>query len=163
MSKLAFAALLSLLMAAAPVLAEEASAAAPKKHLVKKGKRAPVRVAAAEAKEKMVKRVVMQHGRRKVVYQRMIAAAPALPTMGDLAGLNQTRDPLDLKSNVAFVLDQDNAQVLFENKCRSGPADRLDHQTDDGPGGDGSQPGHGGSVDGERRGRRSRKVQQARA
>jgi len=119
MSKFALAALVSLLMVSVPALAEDAGATAPKKHLVKKkAKRQAVQAAAAaEPKEKLVRRVVFQHGRRKVVYQRMYAAAPAVPTMGDLAGLSQTHDPLDLKSNVAFVLDQDNSQVLFEKNA----------------------------------------------
>jgi D-alanyl-D-alanine endopeptidase (penicillin-binding protein 7) len=37
--------------------------------------------------------------------------------MGDMAGLNLTRDPLDLKSNVALVVDQNNAEVLFEKNA----------------------------------------------
>lgn len=39
-------------------------------------------------------------------------------TMGDLAGLGRTYDPLDLSSNVAFVMDQSTAQVLFEKNSR---------------------------------------------
>ncbi|ELX10391.1 MULTISPECIES: D-alanyl-D-alanine endopeptidase [Oxalobacteraceae] len=118
MYKLALSALISLMFAATAVTATPAQAAdgaASKKHQVKKGKaRQPVRVAAAEAGERVVKRVIKVNGRRKVVYQRIIAAAPPVPTMGDLAGLNMTRDPLDLKSNVALVLDQANSEVLFE-------------------------------------------------
>jgi len=54
-----------------------------------------------------------------VVYHR-VAVAPAIPAVpamlsaGDVAGLHLTRDPLDLKSNVALVLDQANSQILFE-------------------------------------------------
>ncbi|MCU6496916.1 D-alanyl-D-alanine endopeptidase [Rugamonas sp. A1-17] len=118
MSKLAMSVLISLMFASTALTATAAQAAdgaAPKKHHLKKVKaRGPVRVAAAEPGERVVKRVVMVHGRRKVVYQRMIVAAPPVPTMGDLAGLNMTHDPLDLKSNVALVLDQANSEVLFE-------------------------------------------------
>lgn len=84
-----------------------------KKH-GKKAKTQSAKVVAAPSGERMVKRVMMVNGRRKVVYQRMMVAAPAVPTMGDLAGLSQTHDPLDLKSNVALVLDQENSEVLFE-------------------------------------------------
>jgi serine-type D-Ala-D-Ala endopeptidase (penicillin-binding protein 7) len=35
------------------------------------------------------------------------------PSFGQLAGLHQTQDPLDLKSSVAFVVDQDTQEVLF--------------------------------------------------
>jgi D-alanyl-D-alanine endopeptidase (penicillin-binding protein 7) len=117
MYKLALSALISLMFASAAVTAAPVSGtdgASPKKQQVKKAKRQPIRVAAVEASDRVVKRVTKVNGRRKVVYQRVIAAAPALPTMGDLAGLNMTHDPLDLASNVALVLDQANSEVLFE-------------------------------------------------
>lgn len=38
--------------------------------------------------------------------------APA-PSFGQLAGLHASRDPLDLKSSVALVIDQDTREVLF--------------------------------------------------
>jgi D-alanyl-D-alanine endopeptidase (penicillin-binding protein 7) len=78
--------------------------------------------ASLDSRERLVKKVVMVHGHRKVMYQR-VAAGPILPAVppvmsaGDLAGLNLTHDPLDLKSNVALVLDQSNSQVLFEKNA----------------------------------------------
>lgn len=118
MYKLALSALISLMFASAGMTAAQAATAttaAPKKAVVKKAKaRQTVRIAAVDAGDRMVKRVTKVNGRRKVVYQRVITAAPAMPTMGDLAGLNSTHDPLDLKSNVALVLDQANSEVLFE-------------------------------------------------
>jgi serine-type D-Ala-D-Ala endopeptidase (penicillin-binding protein 7) len=46
------------------------------------------------------------------------AAAPApVYTVGDLAGLNATRDPLALKSNAAIVVDAATSQVLFEKNA----------------------------------------------
>lgn len=39
------------------------------------------------------------------------------PSAGDLQGLQYTQDPLDLKSNVALVIDQENSQVLFEKNA----------------------------------------------
>ena len=38
---------------------------------------------------------------------------PAHPSFGQLAGLHATDDPLDLKSSVALVVDQDTDQVIF--------------------------------------------------
>jgi len=38
---------------------------------------------------------------------------PARPSFGQRAGLHGTPDPLDLKSSVALVIDQDTQQVLF--------------------------------------------------
>ncbi|MGV7208959.1 D-alanyl-D-alanine endopeptidase [Oxalobacteraceae bacterium A2-2] len=114
MYKLALGAIITALFVSLPAAAasQEGASAAPRKASVKKGH--VVRRAAADSGERVVKRVAKVNGKRKVVYQRVLAAAPALPTMGDLAGLNLTHDPLDLKSNVAFVLDQANSEVLFE-------------------------------------------------
>ncbi|WP_332775985.1 D-alanyl-D-alanine endopeptidase [Polaromonas sp.] len=41
------------------------------------------------------------------------AAAPARPSYGQIAGLHGAQDPLDLKSSVALVIDQDTQEVLF--------------------------------------------------
>ena len=81
------------------------------------------RLASLVAEERLESRVVRGHRGRHVVYQR-IAPMPLLPvvppvmTAGDLAGLNLTRDPLDLKSNAALVLDQSTAEVLFEKNSQ---------------------------------------------
>jgi len=81
-------------------------------------KKAGMRYAAPAAKTQVVKRVVKTRGKNKVVYQRVTKVADfGRPTMGDLAGLNLVRDPLDLKSNVALVLDQANSEVLFEKNA----------------------------------------------
>jgi D-alanyl-D-alanine endopeptidase (penicillin-binding protein 7) len=45
--------------------------------------------------------------------QRKVAAVPAQPSFGQVAGLHSAFDPLDLKSSVAFVIDQDTDQVLL--------------------------------------------------
>jgi D-alanyl-D-alanine endopeptidase (penicillin-binding protein 7) len=47
--------------------------------------------------------------RRSVVQ----AVVPARPSFGQLAGLHGASDPLDLKSSVALVMDQDTREVLF--------------------------------------------------
>lgn len=132
MYKLIVGALVSALCLSVP--APAVHAAQPKKSSVKKvtvkkqGKvaKAGLRRAAkfsVQPRERIVRRIVTERGKRKVVYQRITTAAPVLaaavarPTMGDLAGLNLTRDPLDLKSNVALVLDQSNSEVLFEKNA----------------------------------------------
>ena len=38
---------------------------------------------------------------------------PAKPSFGQMYGLHDTEDPLDLKSSVAYVVDQDTNEVLF--------------------------------------------------
>lgn len=73
------------------------------------------------SREKLVKKVVVVRGKRKTIYERV--ATPAVPVVppvlsaGDLAGLNMTRDPLDLASNVALVLDQSTSEVLLEKNA----------------------------------------------
>jgi serine-type D-Ala-D-Ala endopeptidase (penicillin-binding protein 7) len=52
-----------------------------------------------------------------VAFTPSATAAPPVLTAGDLAGLHQTRDPLALKSNAAFVVDQASSQVLFEKNA----------------------------------------------
>ena len=41
------------------------------------------------------------------------AFVPAVPSFGQIAGLHGAQDPLDLKSSVALVIDQDTREVLF--------------------------------------------------
>ena len=77
-------------------------------------------VVARSGSDKIVRQVSTVNGKRQVTYQQvkarpvMRAAAPAALSAGDLAGLSHTSGPLDLKSNVALVLDQSTSQVLFE-------------------------------------------------
>lgn len=134
MYKLALAAVVSLVFACAP--AHAAGAGVPEgggasagdvqvaqktRKAVKKTRKKAVNKARARRQDladsqRMVRRVEMVRGERKLTYRRVRRAAPAVagPSAGDLAGLNLTRDPLALRSNVAFVLDQNSSEVLFE-------------------------------------------------
>jgi D-alanyl-D-alanine endopeptidase (penicillin-binding protein 7) len=47
------------------------------------------------------------------VAKRRAVAVPGRPSFGQLYGLHSTDDPLDLKSGVALVMDQDTNEVLF--------------------------------------------------
>ncbi|HEY3049520.1 MAG TPA: D-alanyl-D-alanine endopeptidase [Polaromonas sp.] len=49
-------------------------------------------------------------GKHKTIIR---AAVPAKPSFGQIAGLHSAQDPLDLKSSVALVIDQDTHEVLF--------------------------------------------------
>ncbi len=69
-------------------------------------------------KTSVSKRVVSTHKRvrfsahtkhRAVIH----AVVPAQPSFGQVAGLHSAQDPLDLKSSVALVIDQDTHEVLF--------------------------------------------------
>ena len=45
--------------------------------------------------------------------KRLAKAVPTRPSFGQLAGLHSTADDLDLKSSVAYVIDQDTNEVLL--------------------------------------------------
>lgn len=142
MRKSAFGLVLAVLIAvfaSQPVEARTAQGqkASAKKAVAGKGAKARAKEARAGAKQpvvrgnktvvreqRLVRKVVTVRGKRKVVYQRVsyagsLSAVPAVLTVGDLAGLNQTRDPLDLKSSVALVMDQASSQILFEKNSNA--------------------------------------------
>jgi serine-type D-Ala-D-Ala endopeptidase (penicillin-binding protein 7) len=125
MHKLALAAVVSLLFALGPgsalaAAAGEGASSHSVRHVAKKthAKRAEQGVA-ADNRDRMVRRVELVHGKRKVSWQRVRHVAPSIMarSAGDLAGLGHTPDPLELRSNVAFVLDQASSEVLFEKNA----------------------------------------------
>ena len=125
MYKLALGALVSLLFVLSPASAASAegdapSAAATRQTVNKSGvrRKAPVKVRAERSRA--VRHVSVVRGKRIVsvrpVRTAHFIAAPSR-SAGDVAGLNQTHDPLALASNVAFVLDQASSDVLFEKNA----------------------------------------------
>ena len=52
--------------------------------------------------------------KRIVKARAPIAVIPSRPSFGQIAGLHGAQDALDLKSSVAFVIDQDTREVLFK-------------------------------------------------
>ena len=137
MYKLALGALVSLLLILAPAsaaMAEGRSHAAPAKKVVAKkyvAKKSIARHVRAKRQElsnvvgadrvRMVRQVSVVRGKRMVTFRPVRRAHPlaisAARSAGDVAGLNLTRDPLALASNVALVLDQANSEVLFEKNA----------------------------------------------
>jgi D-alanyl-D-alanine endopeptidase (penicillin-binding protein 7) len=51
--------------------------------------------------------------------KRAVERRPRRPSEGHLAGLGRVDDPLDLKSSVALVVDQDTDEVLFEKNTHA--------------------------------------------
>jgi D-alanyl-D-alanine endopeptidase (penicillin-binding protein 7) len=78
----------------------------------KVGKAGQVRRAAAVAKIRGPQRAVAVRApaTRRVALQPVV---PAKPSFGQALGLHDSGDPLDLKSSVALVIDQDTNEVLF--------------------------------------------------
>lgn len=69
---------------------------------------------AADAKSKSRKAKAVATVRTKGVAVRKVALVePARPSFGQLAGLHGAEDPLELKSSVALVLDQDTNEILL--------------------------------------------------
>ena len=50
---------------------------------------------------------------------RVVRAAPARPSFGQLSGLRATEDDLALRSSVALVMDQDTDEVLFSKNSQA--------------------------------------------
>ena len=140
MFKLALAAVVATLFAIAPMQASGAGAGAgagatekaqkstPKKAVKKKPKRKATTAKRTKRKEvasagnngqRTVRRVRTVNGKRVVTYHpaRTAAVAVAAMTAGDAAGLHKTSDPLALRSSVAYVVDQNSAEVLFEKNA----------------------------------------------
>jgi D-alanyl-D-alanine endopeptidase (penicillin-binding protein 7) len=79
---------------------------------------APVTQAAPPEKARSAKSATKAKSTRQAkspqpVRRTVVRAAPARPSLGQIYGLHATDDPLDLKSSVALVIDQDTHQVLF--------------------------------------------------
>ncbi|MGV2287410.1 D-alanyl-D-alanine endopeptidase [Trinickia sp. YCB016] len=75
---------------------------------------APVRV---ESKRKRVSYTVDAHGRHTAV--RKVAFAPRQQSVGQAFGLHDTPDALALRSSVAYVVDQNTGETLFDKNSRA--------------------------------------------
>ncbi len=125
MYKFVISALVSLMLAVSPASAARkdtrAKVTKTKKAAVSKAKLKRRDAVNAEPAGNFIKRTVVVRGKRKVVYTRIAPARLVAPVVrlsaGDRAGLNLTRDPLDLASSVALVLDQGSSEVLFEKNA----------------------------------------------
>jgi D-alanyl-D-alanine endopeptidase (penicillin-binding protein 7) len=96
-----------LAFATGPLPAGAASAAKPRPAATKP---APKKVAKPSATTgKFAKKQAKAPARTQLAK----AAPPARPSHGQVFGLHATPDPLDLKSSVALVVDQDTDEVLF--------------------------------------------------
>lgn len=76
---------------------------------------------AAQTKSSSAKQEVVAKKKAggKAQRKRVVKAAPARPSFGQTYGLHAAADPLDLKSSVALVLDQDTNEVLFSKNSQA--------------------------------------------
>lgn len=77
------------------------------------GKPAKKRVAVVSKAPAKSSKAVVVRGAKRSVRLRAARVVPARPSFGQIAGLHSAADPLDLKSSVALVMDQDTNEVLF--------------------------------------------------
>jgi D-alanyl-D-alanine endopeptidase (penicillin-binding protein 7) len=56
---------------------------------------------------------------RRMAREASVPAAPPRLSFGEAGGLHAVRDPLDLKSSVALVVDQDTSEVLFSKNSQA--------------------------------------------
>jgi len=110
----------------AALIAPQAAFAAKKpaaKVAQKAAKKKLVAVPVAARKGGTARRTVVIHSTmkkgRRVLHASIVRAEPAVPSFGQMYGLHQTADQLDLKSSVALVLDQDTNEVLFSKNSQA--------------------------------------------
>ena len=105
----------------AVALGAPASAATRSQHSAKQrtaGKPAPHRIAVrAKVRQTLVLRSA-KPGRRPLALA-VVRAEPARPSFGQLYGLHDAADSLELKSGVALVVDQDTNEVLFSKNSQA--------------------------------------------
>ncbi|PFH13177.1 D-alanyl-D-alanine endopeptidase [Burkholderia sp. JKS000303] len=99
-----------------------ASASSAKKKSVKAASEKSAKVASAEAPRAKAsrKRVTLAsnvHGHRGAV--RKVAFQPRRPTVGQAFGLHDTPDALALRSSVAYVVDQNTGEPLFDKNSHA--------------------------------------------
>ena len=90
--------------------AKAAKAAPTKKSASRQAKAAPKK--AATNKKTATKKPATRNARANRAKPAPVARAPRL-SYGQMAGLHLVSDPLDLKSSVAYVMDQDTKEVLL--------------------------------------------------
>jgi D-alanyl-D-alanine endopeptidase (penicillin-binding protein 7) len=77
-----------------------------------------------QAKSAKVAKTVLRSRAAQVVPQRSVVrtravALPARASFGQESGLHLTEDALDLKSSVAFVMDQETSEILFSKNSQA--------------------------------------------
>jgi serine-type D-Ala-D-Ala endopeptidase (penicillin-binding protein 7) len=101
--------LLGILAFVAALAVPQVHAAQPKRAVVKKQQVTKV----TSAKKVITSRKKVRFEARAKRPVRILAFVPPKLSFGQMAGLHESHDALDLKSSVALVIDQDTREVLF--------------------------------------------------
>jgi len=110
-----------LVLVAAFSLALPAVADATQSTPAKKKATAQVKASKAAAATGSARKATLHTAKRVKAKQAasVVRVEPARPSFGQLYGLHNTADSLDLKSSVALVLDQDTNEVLFSKNSQA--------------------------------------------
>jgi D-alanyl-D-alanine endopeptidase (penicillin-binding protein 7) len=101
---------------AAPSKSSAADREAAKRHATTKA--APTRIAVhSRVRQPLVVARVARHGNVRRV--SLVRIEPTHPSFGQMIGLHDSVDSLELKSGVALVLDQDTNEVLFSKNSQA--------------------------------------------
>ena len=110
------------LFPAALLLALAAIGAAPPVQAAQdtaKSRAAATRLAKIAAGAKVRQVLVVRSGRHGLRYASVVRVEPAKPSFGQMIGLHEAADSLELKSGVALILDQDTNEVLFSKNSQA--------------------------------------------
>ena len=77
------------------------------------------RLSKIAAHAKVRQTLVLRAGRHGLRHVALVRVEPAKPSYGQMIGLHQSADSLELKSGVALVLDQDTNEVLFSKNSQA--------------------------------------------
>jgi D-alanyl-D-alanine endopeptidase (penicillin-binding protein 7) len=118
-----FVALLVLLLGIAFAPVQTAEAAGRRQAPVAKKKAATAKPAKAVKASKGAQRSTRAGSRRAITSRSRrlapVVVEPARPSYGEAFGLHTTDDPLELRSSVALVIDQNTSEVLFSKNSHA--------------------------------------------
>lgn len=108
-----------LTVVSAALMAPVSYAGEQKKPLIKKSAVSSTAKRAVEPRKVAAKAGAKRIAAKSVKSPARVAFVPAKPSFGQMAGLHDVNDPLDLKSSVAFVMDQDTHEVLVSKNDKA--------------------------------------------
>jgi serine-type D-Ala-D-Ala endopeptidase (penicillin-binding protein 7) len=97
---------------------KKASAKRVAKKTSQKTKKLAARSRSKQSKSVNYAQRAQKSGYQRVSYSSRNSFVPAPATAGEIAGLHLTRDPLELSSNAALVMDQNTSEILFDKNSQ---------------------------------------------
>ncbi|MBY0411036.1 MAG: serine hydrolase [Burkholderiaceae bacterium] len=114
-----FLKVVSLAVVSAALMAPAAHAESQKKSVAKKSSLSSTAKRAVASRKVAAKTKSTRINAKSALSPARVAFVPAKLSFGQMAGLHDVNDPLDLKSSVAFVMDQDTHEVLVSKNDKA--------------------------------------------